>query len=231
MDPHDFDTLARVLGTAAPRRGLAPLLVGIAIAPLRAVLRPDEGAMARARNKKKKPCRPYGAACKPSKPEQCCSRRCSRQSKTCLCTKTAQCSPASDPCQITECLDSQCQTRVRNNGTECGPFRKCSGGVCGEPPNCQPTGALCGGDGLCCSHRCEGVSAKQCLCSAFGMPCLNVDQDANPDCCPNARGQVPCIGYYCGGCRAAGQPCDENGSGCCTGLLCQGGVCKRPGPG
>lgn len=222
MHPHRFDALSRFLGTAAPRRNLTRLLAGLTLGRLSVSATQYEGTVLAAEQQ----CRPYGRPCDPSKSEQCCSGLCSRRTQTCLCTKTAQCPPQSNPCQPIECIESRCRTRNQCNDTPCGDGATCSGGICAQEPECRAAGNRCDDPDQCCSQSCLGSTTfKLCECSSPGMPCLN------GQCCPTSRGEVPCIGFYCGGCRGEDQLCDETGGGCCGQLLCQGGTCKPAGPG
>ena len=101
---------------------------------------------------------------------------------------------------------------------DCSGTLECSGGVCAQRPDCVGFGASCATVD-CCG---ECGPNTQCRCGTVGRPCHNLDFD-----CCNAA----CIGFYCGGCRGKGQPCDSTGGGCCGQLLCQGGVCRDPTPG
>ena len=127
----------------------------------------------------------------------------------------ARCRPRCGPCK--RCRNGRC--RRKPDGTACGDGLTCSGGVCAKEPDCLGSSSLdpCGFDlPPCCSDDCSFL-AQHCECSGVGQPCHQTT-----DCCFAA-----CIGFYCDGCRGEGQPCAEDGGGCCFGLSCRGGLCQE----
>lgn len=220
MDDARFDTFIRSFGTAYSRRRLSRLLGGVAAGGLLTALGATEAAAGS---------RPGGALCKRGR--QCLTGKCAgpKGNKQCTCSQNLPfCKEPANPCQVANCntVSQRCETTNKPDDDSCGDGLNCSGGVCGKESGCQGTGESCGANDICCSRSCNfSRTPTTCLCSKPGMPCHNDDED---QCCQISPGvEVACIGFYCGGCRAKGQPCDQNGGGCCgRRLLCRDGVCQ-----
>ena len=90
MDDARFDALVRSLSAARPRRAL----LGAALAALLAGQTGGAGATHGT-------CRHPGVPCQ--RDGQCCSRSCSRRTKTCLCAAARQCPATDTPCKRRVC--------------------------------------------------------------------------------------------------------------------------------
>jgi hypothetical protein len=219
MDDPRFDTLVRSFGTAYSRRRFSRLLGGLTAGGVLTALGAPEAAAGS---------RPGGAPCKRGR--QCLTGKCAgpKGSKRCTCSQNLPlCKQPTNSCQEANCntVSQRCETTNKPDDDPCGAGLNCMGGACGNVPNCWGQGETCGSIS-CCSGSCDtSRNPSICTCSGLGMPCHNNNDD---QCCPSAPGiRVACIGFYCGGCRAKGQPCDANGGGCCgRRLLCANGLCK-----
>ena len=149
-----------------------------------------------------------------------CRRRPCRDG-TCLgcCTDRGCCKPGTTPKACGSGGEACTSMPECCTDNDCSGTLECSGGVCAQEPGCVGAGGPCpSGSQTCCGVCFVGIP-EHCLCSSgLGRPCHD-----EIDCCGGA-----CIGFYCGGCRGKGQPCNTPGVGCCERLLCQQGTCQEP---
>lgn len=148
------------------------------------------------------------------------------------------CSPQS--CQNGCCFGSTCFVGVNcatckayhqgcTKNTDCCS-NSCVAGTCDVPAlACKLAGGLCGGDGECCSRRCDLNldGGKRCSgpnqCRPVGAPCAAANECCSLYCDPQTR--------LCAGgkvCQLAGGPCG-NAVECCSNV-CSAGRCAAVGP-
>ena len=154
MDAIHFDRLARSLMTRPSRRtmlrGLASLALGGAVASAGT----DEATADHG-------CRHAGDRCK--RPGQCCSGKCSKARKKCLCT-AASCT-ATDPCQEAFC-SSKFKCTVRD--------KTCDDGIACTVDTCDATGTcLHTADHSACSVTGQTCDPERggCVCPVFQVEC------------------------------------------------------------
>jgi hypothetical protein len=216
MDDARFDALIRSFGAAHSRREFSLRIGGVIAGGLLTAL----GATGAAAGG-----RPGGAPCKRGR--QCRTHKCvgPKGNKHCTCSqKFPGCRQPGNPCQEATCdtVSQRCGTTNSPDDDPCGGTLTCSGGVCAQDPGCAGAASPCPTPPQSCCGQCFAGIPTSCICSSGkGRPC----QDG-ADCCDAA-----CIGFYCGGCRGEGQPCNTPGVSCCGQFLCQGGVCQDPTPG
>ena len=125
MDASHFDRVAKTLAAAGSRRALLGALVGML---------PFGAGVGRGGAAADHGCLHPGSRCDPAKPGRCCSKRCSATTKTCRCTKVAQCPKPANPCKKATCKGGRCGATNRTSGVPCGAGKTCRLGLCLPPP-------------------------------------------------------------------------------------------------
>jgi hypothetical protein len=244
MDVERFDHWTRSLATASSRRSLVGALGQIALAF------PGLGAAKKHHKHKKHKHRSLG--CKPAcagwvcgddgcggscgvdcaEPRVCHDGACACPSgqKDCqgTCISSDQCCadgdcPSNSACCGGTCVDvTDDKSHCGNCDVACLSEQSCVEGQC-----CTPLYSHCSTDRDCCgTDRCYPNVLECGPCLATGVECLD---EFETFCCPGLACVHPQSGNpTCASCVGEGKPCPQNVD-CCTGLFCQGNVCKPPG--
>ena len=173
----DLDHLARSLASARSRRSLVSVLAAPIAGCLLDLLRPEEEAKARRKQRPKrrkhsgKRKHRRGKPCRPESPALTCSGKCGIVTNSCK--KTVDCgSCACDPpcpacfvCQGGVNLPGTCVLDPVLQGEICGEAGQVcqSDGSCTCDATCCPACTTCGGDGACagCANCCDGSGVCQ----------------------------------------------------------------------
>ena len=211
MDGERFDAMTRGLAAGADRRRLLGGLLGGALG-----LFGVGGAGASHDHT----CRHAGATC--TRDGQCCSKRCSKDRKRCLCT-AASCT-TTDPCKEAVCSGRfKCTIRDKADGAACGQQEgggtlRCCAGACPAAPTCRPARTKCDA-----SESQQTCAATCCTGKAFCMvsPCECAIGFAGDSCASDADCALPNL-CRCGKCCVApGSAMDGRGCSACCGGRCR----------
>ena len=148
MDGDHFDSLARLLGAAAPRRVALGGLLGAALVALRGRFAGEDAVARKKHHKKKHKKKP----CKGGK--KTCGKHCIPRENCC---QDADCG------ENEKCTGGACEPCLPQ-GADCTDDAQCCTGICDSYTNrCQQVRVACTSDDQCPGGQC---------CSQFGGQCL-----------------------------------------------------------
>lgn len=171
MDADRFDTLTRLFGIAAPRRGALTGLFGAGLATL--LTRGGEEAAARKKRKHKR----KKKKCKGGK------KKCGKQ-----CIPKDNCCTNADCGENEKCASGACVSCLAQ-GTACSDDAQCCTDICDTYTNrCQQVRVSCELGEPCPGGRC---------CDEFGSQCL-YETATQGECVPNGQPDASCGYLLCG---------------------------------
>lgn len=187
MDAERFDTLARSLTSAGPRRHVLGLLSGVtlvALAPLLGLAGAEAGKRKKKKKKKKRPVPVDTGPTLPPPPPFCASQ-----------PDGASCGY----CRL--CQSGACQADLTQNNAACGSdgTGRCLNGTCNPVPSCSPRNGPCQTVADCCSAGSTLVISR-CRTEGEILPrTCEGRSDAGQPCHDSGHcvSTSTCVGYVC----------------------------------